>query len=275
MLSGHFLFTIETMMKYMKNGKYALCVRPDSQSGEIAQQIRFQLAAQGCAEDPEKPDVVFVIGGDGTFIYAVHRYLEQLGDVCFYGIHTGTLGFYTDYRDSELDAFLKVFLDGSCREITYPLLEASWEGGKEFAINEIRIENAARTQFMEIHINGRKFEDFRGTGICVSTQLGSTAYNRSLGGAVIQEGLRFIEMTEISGIHHAKYRSLGSPIVMCEDTALRFISSSFDGALLGSDSQVIPLNGVTDICIGISRDRRVRMLRGREVCYFDRLQSLF
>ena len=226
-------------------------------------------------ENEQQPDVVFVIGGDGTFIYAVHKYMDQLDHVRFYGIHTGTLGFYTDYRDSDLEEFMAAYLAEECTEITYPLLEAVFDGKKKLAINEIRIENAARTQYMKIYVNGRKFEEFRGTGICVCTQLGSTAYNRSLGGAVIQEGLRFIEMTEISGIHHIKYRSLGSPIVMCENTRLAFVSDSFDGALLGVDSDVIALNGVSRIEMHISSTNKVLMLRGRDVNYFDRLKSLF
>lgn len=263
------------MIRQINSEQYTICARPDAESETIAGKIRSRLNACGYHENAAHPHTVFVIGGDGTFIYAVHQYMERLDEVCFYGIHTGTLGFYTDYRDSDLEEFLETFLQKKCREITYPLLSASFDGKKEYAINEIRIENAARTQFMEIYVNGRKFEDFRGTGICVSTQLGSTAYNRSLGGAVIQEGLRFIEMTEISGIHHVKYRSLGSPIVMEEHTHLRFVSPSFDDALLGVDSTVLPLNGVTSIDMHISETRRVRMLRGREVSYFDRLQSLF
>lgn len=263
------------MISQMNTEQYTICARPDKESGEIADEIRHRLNRCGYQENQDHPHTVFVIGGDGTFIYAVHQYMDRLDQVCFYGIHTGTLGFYTDYRDSDLEEFLEAYLQRRCQEITYPLLSASFEERKVYAINEIRIENAARTQFMEIYVNGNKFEDFRGTGICVSTQLGSTAYNRSLGGAVIQEGLRFIEMTEISGIHHVKYRSLGSPIVMAENTNLRFVSPTFHDALLGVDSEVLPLNGVTSIEMHISETRRVRMLRGRKVSYFDRLQSLF
>lgn len=254
---------------------FTMCIRPDEQSHVLAEEIRTRLCAAGQVEDAEHPDVVIVIGGDGTFIYAVHEYMDRLADVQFHGIHTGTLGFYTDYRDSDLDEFIETYLNGACDEINYPLLEAVFDDHKELAINEIRIENAARTQYMKIYVNGRKFEEFRGTGICVCTQLGSTAYNRSLGGAVIQEGLRFIEMTEISGIHHMKYRSLGSPIVMCENTRLTFVSDSFNGALLGVDSEVVELNGVSRIEIHTSSTHKVRMLRGRSVNYFDRLKSLF
>lgn len=257
----------------MKN--YAIVVRPDEVSKEIEKQIDERLKKNGYIRDDECPDIVFVVGGDGTFIIAVHQYMHMLDNAHFYGIHTGTLGFYTDYRDNELEEFLNAFLRKEYKEIDYPLLTASFASQKQYAINEVRIENAARTQVMEIFVNGKKFEDFRGTGICVCTQLGSTAYNRSLGGAVIQEGLHFIEMTEISGIHHVKYRSLGSPIVMAEMTELTFKSESFDGALLGIDSKVIPLDGVKEVKVYISTSHWVRMLRGRDVSYFDRLKSLF
>ena len=255
--------------------RYTICARPDDDSRRIADEIRNRLPVSAYAEDPEHPETVFVIGGDGTFIYAVHQYMDILSDVCFYGIHTGTLGFYTDYRDSDLDAFLDAYMQERCTEIEYPLLMAEYADQTSYGINEIRIENAARTQFMEIYVNDKKFEDFRGTGICVSTQLGSTAYNRSLGGAIIQEGLRFIEMTEIAGIHHAKYRSLGSPIVMRENTRLMFKATDFAGALLGVDASISHLDGVNEIQMHISNDKKVRMLRGREVNYFDRLKSLF
>ena len=254
---------------------YAMVVRPDENSNKIASKIREELNADGYVEDPVACDTVFVVGGDGTFIYAVHQYLSLLDHVRFYGIHTGTLGFYTDYKDTEVEDFLKVFLEGKCTETQYPLLSATIGDKKYFGLNEIRIENAARTQLMAIYVNDNKLEDFRGTGICVCTQLGSTAYNRSLGGAVIQEGLPFIEMTEISGIHHIKYRSLGAPIVLREDTCLTFKSDSFKGALLGVDSDVYPLDDCTSICIHTSTSKRVHMLRGKQVSYFDRLKSLY
>lgn len=259
----------------MREKTFALVVRPDEVSQSIADEIRNRLRKNGYTEKESCPDTVFVIGGDGTFIIAVHKYMTHLNAVKFYGIHTGTLGFYTDFRDSDLEAFMDAYLNDKCTEITYPLLKAEMPEHEVYAINEIRIENVARTQVMEIYVNGEKFEDFRGTGICVCTQLGSTAYNRSLGGAVIQEGLHFIEMTEISGIHHVKYRSLGSPIVMRDDTVLTLKSDSFEGAVLGVDADVLQLHDEKEIVIETARKVHVRMLRGRQVNYFSRLKSLF
>ena len=222
---------------------YTIVARPDDLSKELKFQTEQVLKAHGYEENEASCDTVFVIGGDGTFLYAVHQFIDRLNEVKFFGIHTGTFGFYTDYRYTDFD--------------------------------EIRIENAARTQAMDVYINNRMLEQYRGTGMCVSTQLGSTAYNRSLGGAVIAEGLPVIEMTEMSGIHHNKYHSLKSPLILSDQCSITFVSDNFAGALLGADSEVFPMDKIRKLTIRVSKDKCVRMLKGRKVDYFDRLQALF
>ncbi len=72
--------------------------------------------------DEEHPDIVISVGGDGTMIYSIHRYEHVLNDVSFVGIHTGTLGFFTDYLKDEykqlvkdiLQKNLKFLIDISC-----------------------------------------------------------------------------------------------------------------------------------------------------------------
>jgi NAD+ kinase len=254
---------------------FTIVTRPDEVSLKLEAQLKQDLKAKGYIEDEACPDTIFVVGGDGTFIFAVHKYLEQLDHARFYGIHTGTLGFYTDFRDCEYEEFLQVFLQGNMNEAVYPLLEAKTDHTVHYGINEIRIENAARTQTMHVLIDGVSWEDFRGTGMCLSTQLGSTAYNRSLGGAVIQEGLPLVELTEISGIHHSKYRSLGAPLIMRDDIEAEFRSEDFKGALLGADSDVFPLDQETFVKVRRCPYKQVHMLRGKNISYFSRLKSLF
>ena len=257
--------------------KYAFVTRPDEVSREIQNRIDSELFhTEGFTRDDQNPDTVIVIGGDGTFIYAVHKYLDQLEHVRFHGIHTGTLGFYTDYRDSELHEFMENYKSGSYTTSTYPMLRAQDSSGKvTYAINEIRIENASRTQVVDVYLNGQYFETYRGTGLCVCTQLGSTAYNRSLGGAVIQEGLDLIELAEIAGIHHSKFRSLDAPIVLKKDTVIEFRARNFDDAVLGYDSDVYYLNGTNTLEIKICKKRFVKVIRARNISYFERLKSLF
>lgn len=258
--------------------RFTVVARLDQESAQMKEKLRESMKLDGCIEDESDPDFVFVIGGDGTFLYAVHLYLEQLDHVRFFGIHTGTLGFYTDFRSNEFDDFLKCFREGSYQEEAFPLLQAKVSDSIYYGINEIRIENASRTQEMDVYLNDHLFEKYRGTGLCICTQLGSSAYNRSLGGAVVQEGLNVMEMTEIAGIHHRMYRSLGAPLIMHADTVVRFDADAahgFEGALLGADSEVFYIDQEKSITIQVSKTKKVRMLKGREVRYFDRIQSLF
>lgn len=255
--------------------QFTIVARLDELSQMLSKDVTKKLEEEGYIRDDRHPDTVLVIGGDGTFLYAVHQYLDQLNDVRFFGIHTGTLGFYSDYKDEEILDFMDVLLQNKGKEEVYPVLQANVGDHKYYGLNEIRIENAARTQVMDVYINASKFETFRGTGMCICTQLGSTAYNRSLGGAVIEEGLDLIEMAEISGIHHSRYRSLDAPFVLKADSILDFRSESFDGALLGADSDVYSLNGVKHVEIKICQSKKVRVLRGKNVSYFRKLKTLF
>ena len=255
---------------------YTIVARPDDLSRNLKFQTEQILNARGYIENKTEPDTVIVIGGDGTFLYAVHRFIDHLDHVRFFGIHTGTFGFYTDYRDKDFEEFIRVFLSNEFKEYTYPILEGTDDRGRiYYGVNEIRIENAARTQKMDVYVNDRLLEQYRGTGMCVSTQLGSTAFNRSLGGAVIQEGLDVIEMTEMSGIHHNKYHSLKSPLILNEHCVITYVSDSFASALLGADSDVYPMDNIRKLTIRISDTKYVRMLKGRKVHYIDRLQNLF
>lgn len=253
---------------------YAIVVRPDDLSHSIEEKLRKRLDSEGYVRDTEHPSVIFVIGGDGTFLRAVHQYKKQRQNALFYGIHTGTLGFYSDYTAADYDIWIDQFLNrrGSVEE--FPLLVAETETQRFCAVNEVRIENAVRTQELDIDINGNFFERYRGTGILVATQLGSTAYSRSLGGAVVQDGLNVMEMVEIAGIHHSRYRSLGAPLILKPDTVITLRSQDLSGALLGADTHVLHLSAEHCVKIYYS-DHGIRVLRGKDVSYMDRLHALF
>ena len=234
--------------------KYTVVSKLDEVSKRIEKEIDDRLCQFDFIRDDENPETVIVVGGDGTFIYAVHQFMYRLKDVRFYGLHTGTLGFYSDYQDHEVDEFLDVLIHHEGKEEILSVLRGVVNGNCYYALNEIRVENAARTQVMDVYVNDIQLETFRGTGMCVCTQLGSTAYNRSLGGAVLQEGLDLIEMVEI---------------------VIRFESESFEDALLGVDSDVYSLEDCKKIEIKICGARHIRVLRGKKVSYFDRLKTLY
>lgn len=67
----------------------------------------------------------------------------------------------------------------------------------EKALNEATIKRLSKTMVADIIINNVPFERFRGDGISVSTPTGSTAYNKSLGGAVLHPTIEAMQIVEV------------------------------------------------------------------------------
>lgn len=253
--------------------KYAIIAKKNAHSEEVAQKLRLILNENGFFEDVARPEVVIIVGGDGSLLFAVQQYLNRLDKVVFVGIHTGTLGFFMDYTEDELTEFAEdLRRGGEVKE--FPILEAIFGEEKMYAVNEVRIENPMRTQDVTVYFDGAEFEKLRSSGLCVATQLGSTAYNRSLGGAILQEGMPALVFTEIAGIHHHEYKSVGVPFVMSDKTEITISSNDFEGAYLGIDSIGRQLGGAGEVIIKKSNEKVLRMLRLRKVSHFERLQRL-
>ncbi len=248
--------------------------RNDDFSKEVEKKIQERLVQEDWLCEAQEPDFVFAIGGDGTFLHAVHKYLHRLEKTMFIGIHTGTLGFFTDYQSDELDQFFADILKKSPEIQEYRMLECEVDHQKIYSLNEVRVENVHRTQMIDVYLDATKLERFRGVGLCVCSQLGSTAYNRSLGGAVIQNGLEFIELCEITGIHHRQFQSLGSPLILHPNTRLVFYSSDYDGAVLCWDHYFLDLKGEKEVKIALS-DKKVKIARYRPYDYTSHLKNLF
>ena len=52
--------------------KFAVVHRPDETSRQLKSELADKLREKGWTEEERQPDLVFAIGGDGTFLYAVH-----------------------------------------------------------------------------------------------------------------------------------------------------------------------------------------------------------
>ena len=82
------------------------------------------------------------------------------------------------------------------------------------ALNEATVKRLSKTMVADVFINNVHFERFRGDGISVSTPTGSTAYNKSLGGAVLHPTIEALQIAEVASLNNRVYRTLGSSIVV-------------------------------------------------------------
>ena len=58
--------------------KFACVKRYDDISSALSEKLTIRLSGNGYTYDDEDPDYVFVVGGDGTFLKAVHRYMDTV-----------------------------------------------------------------------------------------------------------------------------------------------------------------------------------------------------
>lgn len=252
--------------------RYAIVSKKDDVSHHLAALIKDEL--KELIYDEEHPDIVISVGGDGTMIYSIHRYEHVLNDVSFVGIHTGTLGFFTDYLKDEYKQLVKDILTKEPEIFDRHLLLISYNGEIFHALNEMRIENSYRSQVIDMYVNDEHMETFRGNGLCVSTPSGSTALNKSLGGAVINPSLRLMQVTEIAGIHHNAYRSLGSPLILGDEDVVRFETDFSENAVLGIDTDIYELKDHDVIEARLSK-RVAHFCDYRHVSFVKRLRKSY
>ena len=253
--------------------RYTIINKQDASSCEVAKQLKKKLD-DFLIYDEENPEIVITVGGDGTVLHSVHHYQSMLDRVCFVGIHTGTLGFLTDYEKEDIDSLVRDIQSGQYQIYNRSLLDVKTNKNSYLAFNEMRAVNVSRSQVLDVYINNEYFETFRGHGMCVSTSSGSTALNKSIGGAVVYSELGIIQLSEIAGIHHNAYRSLGSPLVLDSTHTIRFESPDFHDSVLGIDHLIYDLEGVTYIEMKLSQ-KSARFIQFHEVTLIERLKKAF
>lgn len=206
-------------MKNTGKKRIALLASKNSKSEEISKELWRKLKEANFILTPKHPDIVISIGGDGMLLSAFHKYEKLIDRVRFVGIHTGHLGFYTDYRDFEVDKLIENLKLDTGAKVSYPILtiRVKMLDGHTVemrALNEATIKRLSKTMVADIIINNVPFERFRGDGISVSTPTGSTAYNKSIGGAVLHPTIEALQIAEVASLNNRVYRTLGSSIVV-------------------------------------------------------------
>ncbi len=257
--------------------RFTIYCRDDSFSHDLATRLSHTLIEEyGEERDDEHPELVVCIGGDGTILRAIHHYRPLLSSLLFCAIHTGTLGFFTDYTKEEIEEFLHDVHTRKPRIESYPLIEAILETGQVYwALNEIRIGSFTSTVHYDIFVDGEYFETVSSCGICVSTQAGSTGANRALNGAVVESGLNILELTQIMPVSHINQHSLISPCIFNKERELLFSGPSLHHSVLCYDHlETNHLKNCSWVKVRLS-NQVVRFARFRPYSYLKRLKNLF
>ncbi|MGL4663189.1 MAG: NAD kinase [Culicoidibacterales bacterium] len=258
--------------------KFVIVKRSGSESHEIHETIQTRLESCGFQYDEELPELIISVGGDGTLLEAFQRYKHRLADVKFVGVHTGSLGFYTDWKIDEIDEMLECIIANEFETMEFPLVEFELYGicgeRKQVVLNEFVLTNAKKTLAIDVFIDDVYFESFRGTGLCVSTPSGSTAYNKSLHGALLHPRIKAFQLSEIASINNRVYRTISSSIILAQDQILKLKIKDSQGVVLTYDHLEETFLEIDYILARLSPET-IRFARYKKRQFWERVRDSF
>ena len=146
---------------------------------------------------PEDADCAIIIGGDGSLI-EVARILKK--KVPILGINMGTLGYLTEVEVSDLEDSMDRILKGDFQIEERMMLKGTFETGfSDVALNDIVLSRKGELRIIHfnLYVNGEFLNAYEADGIIISTPTGSTAYNLSAGGPIVEPTASLIVITPI------------------------------------------------------------------------------
>jgi len=239
----------------------------------------LDVAGVVAVEGPEAADgaeIVFALGGDGTFLRAAE--LARPYGAPLLGINLGKVGFLAEAEIDDLEQAVAEVVAGTYRvdeRLTIDVL-AERDGtvvACSWALNEITVEKGARERMLELRVDvdGRPLSRYGCDGVVCATPTGSTAYAFSAGGPVVWPEVEALLLVPISA--HALF---SRALVTAPTSTITITVDPFTtSAMLSCDGRRVfdltPGTKVT-VCRG---ELPVRVVRMRPRTFTERLVAKF
>ncbi len=255
----------------------------DNSPTEEARRTRRRLASlfeeQAIDVVQKDPDLVVSVGGDGTFLRTVNRYLDS--EAPFVGVNTGSLGFLQEVNSEHLEEFVQFLADDDYEIHDFPLLETdvvlrSGDVRRVYAFNDVVVERSGtRTIRLQLEIDGYNCGRVLGDGIIIATPAGSTAYVSAAGGSIVHPDAEVYQMVPLNPHDSTIYESIRTSLLLPFDS---HITITIEPKRKRSPRLVVDgdegnFEGLERIRTKISVDRHVKVLRLGNVTFWQKLFS--
>ncbi|MFJ7727229.1 NAD kinase [Neobacillus sp. NPDC097160] len=241
---------------------------------ELAERYGFAIV-----KDYKQANIIASIGDDGTFLQAVRK--TGFRDDCLYlGISTqNSLSMYCDFRISDTSKMIEVMTTNEHIEVRrYPLIEVNVDGKGTFpCLNEFSIRSSIiKTLVIDVFVDQLHLETFRGDGLIVATPTGSTAYNKSVNGSIVDPLLSCMQVSEVASVNTNRYRTLGASFIVGSERTLtlKVISEGNDYPTMGMDNEALSIRYTDKIQIKIS-DKKIKTLKLKDNSFWDKVKRTF
>ncbi len=222
-------------------------------------------------------DMVLVLGGDGTLLGMGDLIGEAGSDIPILGVNFGSLGFLTEVTLPELYPSLEAAITGRAFLEERNMLRATTLRGSQvltqaIALNDAVVTKTARSRMIDlsVYVGDEFVTRVKADGLIIATPTGSTAYNLSAGGPIVQPNVDAMLLTPIAP-HTLTYR----PIVIPATSTVRVQPNMEE-----RDEVVVTLDGQSTFpllagdAVGVCRaPRPLRLVRPSTRSFFEILRT--
>lgn len=152
--------------------------------------------------ESEKPDAVIVLGGDGTMLRAARDFVDE--EIPLLGVNLGSLGYLAEVDKANVIPALSKLLSGDYFIEERMMLEGNILRDNQtvahtMALNDISVLKSLpyRAINFDVYVNGQFLKSYGADGVIVSTPTGSTGYNLSAGGPIVEPCADLLVLTPV------------------------------------------------------------------------------
>ncbi len=222
-------------------------------------------------------DIVLVLGGDGTLIGMADCIADADSGIPILGVNFGSLGFLTEVTLPELYRSLEHALNGRAHVEERMMLRAITASGgdvrtRSLALNDAVVTKTARSRMLDlsVYVGDEFVTRVRADGLIIATPTGSTAYNLSAGGPIVQPNMDAMIITPI-----APHTLTNRPIVLPGSSTVRVqpTMDARDEIVFTLDGQsTFPIHAGDEITV-CRAPRPMRLIRPTTRSYFEVLRT--
>ncbi len=192
--------TVRAAMQILKDAglRVSLCLPFDvDRSYELPKDLRFSRLER----ELNTADAVICFGGDGTILHTAKAATKR--GIPILGVNIGTMGFLAELESSELNQLPKL-ATGDYRLDPRMMMDVTVQRDRDIIFHDICLNDVvvtkgavARIVYLSVECDGVQALTCGGDGVIISTPSGSTAYNLSAGGPIVEPDARNMIITPI------------------------------------------------------------------------------
>lgn len=192
--------TVRNATQLLKDAglRVSLCLPFDvDRNYELPKDLRFSRLER----ELPNADAVICFGGDGTILHTAKAATKR--GIPILGVNIGTMGFLAELESTDLDRLL-LLADGNFKLDPRMMLDVTVQRDRDIIFHDICLNDVAVTKgavarivYLSVECDGVQALSCGGDGIIVSTPSGSTAYNLSAGGPIVEPDARNMIITPI------------------------------------------------------------------------------